>query len=43
MYTQQEGKDIYIGEIFEFIQQILDLKNTKNIYFIEVTQVSGIT
>lgn len=42
MYTQQERKDIYIGEIFEFIQQILDLKNTKNIYFIADTQVSGI-
>ena len=29
MYTQQERKDIYIGEIFEFIQQILDLKKYK--------------
>lgn len=33
MYTQQEGKDIYIGEIFEFIQQILDLKKYKKHIF----------
>lgn len=33
MYTQQERKDIYIGEIFEFIQQILDLKKHKKHIF----------
>ena len=33
MCTQKEENDIYIGEIFEFIQQILDLKKHKKHIF----------
>ena len=33
MCTQKEENDIYIGEIFEFIQQILDLKKHKEHIF----------